>query len=186
PNNNFVDDVTWVKGAHSLQFGANVRIDRNNRTSELNSFPRFFINSGFCRNLCGAVRSTINAGKLFPQFPSIPFAQRNPFNRSIMALYGVITQINAAQAADQNFTVLNGQPVVRHFGSQEYEGYVQDTWHATHDLTLTFGLRYSYYGVPYEQNGFQSQPTVNIHDWFLQRAGAMFSGQPSSSIAPLS
>src|SRR5262249_17308579 len=34
--------------------------------------------------------------------------------------------------------------------------------------------------------GFQSQPTVNIHDWFLQRAGAMFSGQPSSAIAPLS
>jgi len=185
PNQNFVDDVTWVKGTHTFQWGANVRIDHNDRRNETNSWPRFFINNGFCRALCGTVRNNINAGR-FPGIPTVPSSFSNPFRRSIMALYGMVTQFNAAQAADANFGVLNGQPISRHYAAQEYEGYFQDVWHTTRDLTLSLGLRYSYYGVPYERNGQQSQPTVNIHDWFLQRAAAQDVGQPASTIAPLS
>ena len=31
PVNNFVDDLTWSKGKHTLQFGTNLRLVHNNR-----------------------------------------------------------------------------------------------------------------------------------------------------------
>jgi hypothetical protein len=32
PVHNFVDDVTWTKGKHTLQFGTNLRLAQNNRS----------------------------------------------------------------------------------------------------------------------------------------------------------
>jgi hypothetical protein len=32
PVHNFVDDVTWTKGKHTLQFGTNLRLVQNNRS----------------------------------------------------------------------------------------------------------------------------------------------------------
>ena len=39
PVHNLIDDLTWVKGKHTLQFGGNLRIITNNRTSNNNSYP---------------------------------------------------------------------------------------------------------------------------------------------------
>src|SRR5205807_8700493 len=38
PVHNFVDDFTWVKGKHTLQFGANYRLVHNNVSSTSVSF----------------------------------------------------------------------------------------------------------------------------------------------------
>src|SRR5438067_3293572 len=38
PVHNFVDDVTWTKGRHTLQFGGNARVINNLRTSDSTSF----------------------------------------------------------------------------------------------------------------------------------------------------
>lgn len=48
-----------------------------------------------------------------------------------------------------------GAPVVRNYRWNEYEFYAQDSWKATKDLTLTYGLRYSYQQVPAETSGNQ-------------------------------
>jgi len=41
PVHNFVDDVSWKKGNHSLTFGTNIRLIRNPRTSWTSSFSRY-------------------------------------------------------------------------------------------------------------------------------------------------
>jgi len=38
PVHNIVDDVTWTKGTHSIQFGANVRIINDGRAGNIDSF----------------------------------------------------------------------------------------------------------------------------------------------------
>lgn len=48
-----------------------------------------------------------------------------------------------------------GAPVTRNYRWNEYEFYAQDTWRATKDPSLTYGLRYSYLQVPSETSGNQ-------------------------------
>ena len=40
PVHNFVDDVSWVKGRHTLQFGVNVSLLRNPQANNINSFSQ--------------------------------------------------------------------------------------------------------------------------------------------------
>src|ERR1700757_3089940 len=49
------------------------------------------------------------------------------------------------------------------------EMYVQDKWNVTPNLTVTAGLRYSLLQPPYETNGNEVSPTVNMHQWVTNR-----------------
>src|SRR6516225_5017032 len=41
PLNNFVDDLTWTKGRHTITLGANFRFNRNSLSAFTNSFPLY-------------------------------------------------------------------------------------------------------------------------------------------------
>lgn len=181
PEHNFVEDLTWLRGQHTMQFGANIRIIRNNRNSFANAFPTFSINDGFCVGLCnGILTSLTNNG-----FPAA--ASANPFKRAVMALYGTITTMNTAAFFDGSSNVLaGGQGGERQFAYNESEYYFQDTWRWTKDLTVTAGLRYNDYGVPYETQGLQTGTTLNVADFVAFRAAAMNTGQPSANVPVLS
>jgi hypothetical protein len=53
-------------------------------------------------------------------------------------------------------------------------------------VTLTVGLRYGYEAPPYETNGFEVQPTVDIGQWFRQREINANLGIPSDASPLLS
>jgi len=88
------DDITWVRGKHTLQFGGVVRFIRNNRFDDTLSFPRFFANNGFCTNLCGDAAGALRANRL-PRASST-----TTFTRAFMMLTGSITQVNGTFFAD--------------------------------------------------------------------------------------
>lgn len=181
PVHNLVEDMTWTRGKHTMQFGANFRFIHNNRTSFANSFATFNVNDGFCQRLCGDIFAQVTGAG----FAAVPGTAQNPFKRTIMALYGMITTINSAAFFDgTNNTLASGQGASRSFIYNEHEYYVQDTWRWTRNLTLTAGVRYQYYGVPYEKDGLQTGTTVNVMDFILQRAQLQAAGQPSAN-APL-
>lgn len=54
--------------------------------------------------------------------------------------------------ANGGFTQLSKDPVTD-IKSALYEGFVQDNWKATPRLTLNLGVRYSYYGQPWDARG---------------------------------
>ena len=56
PVHNFVDDFSWVRGSHNYQFGANVRVIRNNRVNFAGAFDSASINPSFY-DFSGAVLS---------------------------------------------------------------------------------------------------------------------------------
>jgi hypothetical protein len=51
----------------------------------------------------------------------------------------------------------------RHYRYYETEVYLQDTWRMRTDLTVTYGLRWQYYSVLYEANGFQANPDLDFN-----------------------
>src|SRR5205814_8378564 len=47
PVHNITDDLSWTRGKHNLQFGANYRLVTNFRNSDANSFSDGLTNSAF-------------------------------------------------------------------------------------------------------------------------------------------
>ena len=181
PVQNINDDLSWVHGKHSLQFGGALYLIRNHNANETNSFPAFVANNGFCINLC----ADYNLGSSGANAPAP--ADPTSFIRAYMMLTGSITQVNATVFATPAGTFLPpGSPEKRNFAENLFEAYVQDSWKVRSNVTLTYGLRYGYETPPWEVNGFQVAPTVDIGQWFRQREIDMNNGVPSDSSPLLS
>jgi Carboxypeptidase regulatory-like domain len=171
------DDVTWTRGKHTLSFGAGLYFVRNRNANAINSFPAFDANNGFCINLCS---DSLPNGTNAP-LPNNPTA----YIRAFMMLTGSITQVNATFfATPQGQFLPAGSLEKRDFAENLFEPYVQDSWKVRSNLTVTLGLRYGYETPPWEVNGFQVAPTINIMQYFIQREKNMEAGI-SSSASPL-
>src|SRR5579864_1211876 len=70
PVHNFVDDVSWVKGRHSLQFGGNIGILRNPQANNTNSFASASDNPSWLDTAGMANSGT--AGHFDPGFEGYP------------------------------------------------------------------------------------------------------------------
>ncbi|MGC2446728.1 MAG: carboxypeptidase-like regulatory domain-containing protein [Candidatus Sulfotelmatobacter sp.] len=181
PVNNFIDDVSWTKGHHTLQFGTNWRLIHNNRQSNEEN-----ISEGYA-NLYWMSPSFIsnNGVSLDPGLEGYPGGPLPLVDSSFGASYdfaavqvaGIMSQVYTVSNQDKNANLIpNGQLVPRHFRNFEGEMYLQDKWNATPNLTVTYGLRYSLLQPPYEANGNQVSPTVNMHQWFTNRWKSMYQG----------
>ena len=175
PVHNINDDVSWVHGKHTFQFGGGVFFVRNHSFNATLSYPEFFVNNGFCTNLCeDAVPDGTGA---FPAANS-PTA----FTRALMMLTGSITQVNATYyATKQGIVQPQGTLDRRIYDENDFQLYGQDTWQLRSNLTVTLGLNYMYETPPWEANGNQVAPTTDIMQWFLQRARNMNLGIPSDA-----
>jgi hypothetical protein len=183
PVNNWIDDVTWTKGKHTLQFGGNIRLINNVRSSNATSF-----NDALANPLYLAQAPAGSGGSLDPAafgFPVVDPNQTQPYDFGIVDMVGILSQVTA----NYNFTktgsaLAEGAPVPRHFRSWEYEGYIQDSWRATPNLTLTAGLRYTFLEPPYETTGTQAAPNISMNGFVTQRGQQMLLGnavEPSIS-----
>src|SRR4029077_15199967 len=144
----------------------------------INSFPAFDANNGFCINLCGDANPSGPA----PAGNGAPLAA-NPtaFTRAFMMLTGSITQVNATFfATPQGQFLPAGSLEKRDFAENLFEPYVQDSWKVPSKLTVTRGLHYGYETPPWEVNGFQVAPTIDIMQYFRQREINMEEGLPST------
>src|ERR1039458_5849239 len=70
----------------------------------------------------------------------------------------------------------DGAFINRDFKSNEFEYFLQDSWRIKPTLTVTYGFRHSILQVPYEANGQEVAPTINMHDWFVKRGEAAAQG----------
>ncbi|HVI07505.1 MAG TPA: carboxypeptidase-like regulatory domain-containing protein, partial [Candidatus Binatia bacterium] len=179
PVHNVVDDVAWTRGAHTIEFGGNLRIINNIRDSNATSFFTAQADSlwlsGSCISTCQNPVSLDPAGFGFPAVDS-NFGQN--YDYAVTALAGLVTVVNSNYNLNKSLQPLSeGVPVPRHFRNHEYEFYAQDTYHLKPNLTVTYGLRYTLLQPPYETNGTQVAPDQSLDGWFKQRAAAMLQGQ---------
>lgn len=178
PLNQFVDDVTWTRGKHALQFGGNWRIINNNRFSNEENFsnasthPDWLFDGGIA-NTGQDLDPAISAA-----FPAVSADFGYTYDSAIADVTGVLGSISAIYNQDKSGLFLPVAAFVpRHFKSNEAELYAQDSWHAKPNLQLTFGLRYALLQPPYESNGNQVSPTPGLSSFFNARAAAGQAGQ---------
>ena len=176
PVNNFVDDLSWIKGRHTLQFGTNLRYIRNPRTNFLSSFsdavtnPSAFDTAGFANK-----NSPLDPGS--NGFPGVALGFDNSYDYPTATLMGVLGEIDATYNYDKHGNALPlNSPQTRHWAANEYEFYVQDVYKVKPNLTLTLGLRYSLFSPPWETNGTQVSPNIGLGDWFAKRGQDSLNG----------
>jgi hypothetical protein len=173
---NLVDDVSWSKSKHTIQFGTNLRFIRSPRNNFINSFNNGVTNvsaldtAGFANT-----PSPFNPAK--GGFPAVSSSFNNQYDYPAIALLGMVTQYNAFFNFQKNGTALPpGAPVARHWGFDEYEFYIQDSYRMKSNLTVNLGLRYSLFSPPWETTGTEVVPTFSMGQWFKQREQNMLNG----------
>src|SRR5215216_1904252 len=168
PVHNFVDDVSWVRGNHTFGFGANVRLITNNRNSLGASFDDAVINPSFY-NESGDVLIA----------PFGDFESSSDLRDALASVIGRYSQYSANLVYDAGGQLQQvGTPTDRSFATEEYEGYLQDSWRMRPNFTLNYGVRWSTSTPVYERNGLQVVPNINLTDYFNQRVESSFNGVP--------
>jgi TonB dependent receptor len=161
-----------------MQFGANYRLVLNNRSSDATLYPH----AGVTYELLGYGAIAGTGSSLDPDafgFPTV--SSISSYNIAIADATGMITSAeqyyNNSYANGQLSPLPAGEWVTHHYLTNEFEYYGQDSWKIKPNLTLTVGLRHTLLGVPYERNGQEVVPTVNMGQWLDSRWQAAGKGE---------
>lgn len=181
PVNNFVDDLSWVKGRHAFSLGTNVRFIRNPRLSLQNSFSDSSTNASWT-SAAGVANTGTAMDPVLYGFPAVDSSFNNSYDFPLIALLGSVTEVNATYNYDKQGKLLaQGAPTRRHFATDEYEFYFQDSFRFRPNFTVTVGLRYELLSPPWETTGLEAVPNVDMGQWFHQRNLNMWKGVPSNA-----
>ena len=193
PVQNFVDNVSWTHGNHSISFGGDLRLITNYSSSDLTSYGYADGNIQWL-DTGGSIAGT--GGSLDPgEFgqPPVDSGDSTTYSEEVAMMAGVIAftqgqyNFNVQPGGKTGNEYAAGTPIALNYYSKEFEWYVQDQWKIYPNATLTFGVRQVLLQPPYETHGQQVQPTVDTHQWFATRVAQAAKGitdQPDLSFAP--
>ncbi len=174
PVNNIVDNLTWVKGNHTIGIGGNWRLIHQNHSSDSNSYNGATSNPYW---LNGDPPDPADLG-----LPDVNGGFSNSYEIAYANLVGTVPQINniyqyKLTSSTGGSALGDGAFVDRAFKANEYEWFIQDSWRARPNLTITFGLRHTILQTPWETKGQEVTPTIDTHDWYQKRESAAEAGQ---------
>jgi hypothetical protein len=136
------DTISWLKGKHAFKGGGSFRFVSTNGFNSFDVMPRAVFGQG------GAATQNINniAG----------IGQNNTAaNNLLYNLSGSLA--NARQAFNSpggsSPVFVAGEPKQRTWQQREFSLFFKDDWKLRPNLTLYLGVRYEWYGVPFEANG---------------------------------
>ncbi len=180
------DDFNYLKGNHNFQMGGSFKPIRQ-KSQLTNDFNFVTVGlGGLTSALCGrpvgggqcAGGTTTTGNHLRPNMavfgiPNIADSatSRGQWDSMFTFLTGRFASISTSFNYDPSGAAFApGTGKNRNFAYNEYEAYFQDTWRVRQDLTLTFGVRWAYYSVPYEVNGFQASNDIDFGNLITIRA----------------
>jgi Carboxypeptidase regulatory-like domain len=198
PAHSISDDLSWIRGKHTWQFGTQIAFVRTPSISTLASFSDGSANASWT-TLSGYAQknSPLNPALTCPTSapsscapngqPFVDPAFANSYDFPLQALLGMITEVDAQYNFKRDGSPLaEGDPLQRRYAVNSYEFYGQDTWKIKPTFTLTLGLRWSLFSPPWETNKLQVAPTTSLDKFYLLRGNEGANGVASNNDPPLS
>ena len=138
----FTDNVTWIRGRHSFKSGFEVRFTSTNGFNSADVMPRVNLGTG---------------GASVGGLSSIPGIGTNLTNAITMlndlsgSVSSVVQALNATGGRDPQW--VPGEVKQRTWKRKEFGVFFKDDFKVRPNLTLNLGVRWDFYGVPYDRNG---------------------------------
>ena len=182
PTWNFTDDVNWLKGAHTVTAGVNVRWIDNRLLSYSSSYPSYSFGRGTLAGLGQDIYSSALA-YVAGGNSALKLNNSTAVTNAFGDLLGLLNGVSVTYQYQKDGSILPiGQPRQTDFVTHNYEFYVQDAWKITPKVTVNYGIRYSYNTPPYEVNGLQVGTTPGLDQYFANRVGAAANGIPGNAL----
>ena len=155
-----LDNLSWVRGAHTMKTGVNMRWYKITQTrgagTPFGIYPSFTFNR-LDASFTGANTAAVarpDGSRVDLTASGINATDRNNLNTFYNVVLGRVGRVDQTFYSNgTEFPPLN--PLVLDQRTSEYNFYVQDDWRVSPNLTFNLGLRYELNTVPYDASGAQ-------------------------------
>jgi hypothetical protein len=161
PYNNFSDknewtgNLTWIFGSHTAKFGASFSKYRKNEDNGLGGTNQGAFSNFLNTTPASATQGTVCVTGTAPNYtpvacPAGAQTTQQAFANFLLGNNATFLQTKFRLTAD--------------FRQRNVEAYAQDEYRVLSNLTLYYGLRYSFYGSPWARNGLLSNFVPELYD----------------------
>ncbi|MGI9067586.1 MAG: TonB-dependent receptor [Pyrinomonadaceae bacterium] len=169
------DNISWSKGSHLFRFGGDYQ----------QIFATTFNDAGINPFITLGTPAHNTGGVADASFPFSSAANRTSGRNVFANLVGNLSSASATlnvSSATSGF--VPGATRQRDFLQRDLALYVQDQWRFRSNLTLNFGVRWDYMGVPTIPNGLAIQLTDHRHIFGVSGFGNLFNPNAPAGAAP--
>jgi hypothetical protein len=183
------DNFTWTKSHHTMQFGG---IFEDIRPVNVNKADFNTVEIGL-GGQTGSLNASLRPADIY-QAPANPTAAQTSlqntaqqtYDQAFTFLLGRIANVQSAYNYNASGTVLpqlTGD--VRIYQNYETMIYAADTWKVSSELTLSYGVNYQLFSVPYETRGLESLETIPFNTYMADRIAQSNAGQTGTNAVPI-
>jgi hypothetical protein len=170
------DDFSWDKGKHNFTFGGTFKYITPKDYTILNYNSPTIGLGGYTAGLNSSLEPADIGGGNAPSLFDSAFALA-------LAPYTAVSSTFNYNA--QGSALAQGSGQTHQYRYYETELYFGDTWKMTPKLTLSYGVRWSHYSVPYDMNGIESVQNFNFNTYFGDRVAQSAASQSGNLAVPL-
>ncbi len=158
------DTITWMRGAHSFKGGFEMRLSKAWYSTD--GEGGFFGTSSTAPLITGGNANNITGGWDWPG-TAVPLSTTNSYSDQasnainlMNFLAGSVSDVRqyyyiVKDGSDYRWNDINSgeNQYITDIRGREFSAFFKDDWKVTSDLTLNLGVRYEYYGVPWNNTG---------------------------------
>ena len=174
------DDFNWIKGSHNFSFGGDFKYPSPQYANYGNYYSPGLGLGGGIEGLNNTDTWQFRPSDIDPNQTSLTiYDSADVFALGRFGTDGATFNYNAAGAP-----VAPGAGLKTHYKYYEIEAYFGDTWKVSPSLTLTYGVRYQDFTVPYEVNGIESVQSQSFDSFFDARIAQSAAGVGGAASLP--
>jgi len=171
------DDFNWQRGNHTLGVGGSFKFVKteNFLGSDYNTYT-----IGLGGNVAG-LNATLRPSDINTS-ATTTLQWDQQFTQALGRVANISSIYNYTNAGAR---LPSGTGANRRYRYYQTEVYVGDTWKVSKELTLSYGLRYQYYSVPFETLGAEAIPSIGFDAYFAKRVAQSKAGASGASTVPI-